>query len=109
MMADLYNLTALKNAETIVDVIIAANNAYPNNAQGPQLLVGGFLVALFVVLLMMMKKANFTDRLLVASWLCFVLSLFLRVAELINFYFVIGFSLMAALTMLYSVTIGNSK
>lgn len=84
----MYNLTNLTNANTPVDIIIFANE----NVKGS--LFGGFIIALWFVFFIIMKKYSFERAFLTSSFLCFLISIFFVNATLINFYFIIVFATM---------------
>lgn len=91
-----YNITPLQNADNFVDLVSFANTV------SNQLLAGGFMVAIFVVMTMgFMIKTSFERSVFASSFVCFILSLFLRQANLINFVFPIGFLVITAFTGLY--------
>lgn len=91
-----YNITGLEASTTFVDLVSFANTSSNN------ILVGGFMVAVFIVMTMgFMIKTTFEKSVLASSFVCFMLSLFLRQANLINFVFVIGFLIIAAFSALY--------
>lgn len=90
-----YNLTLFQEAVTVTGMVEVVNNY----AGG--FLIGMFLIIIFFVLMMMFKRWEFDKSLLVASWLCFMFSLFLKSAGLINFYFVLVFLILSSLTALY--------
>ena len=92
-MPDLYNLTAMKESNGIVDMIVAANNAWPSTAAGqpPQILMGGMLIAIFTVMLFLLRKSDFVDSMLASSFVCFILSLLLRSAMGLEFMYILVF------------------
>ena len=90
-----HNLTALSESETVTDLVTVANDATG------QTLMGLFLIGIFFIILMVMGKNGFEKAMIVASYSCFILSLFLRYAGMINFLFVILFLAIAAFTTLY--------
>ncbi len=90
-----HNLTALAESETVLDLVTVANEATG------QVLMGMLLVGVFFIILMVMGKEGFEKAMIVASYCCFILSLFLRYAGMINFLFVILFLAIAAFTTLY--------
>jgi hypothetical protein len=94
-MTDLYNMTDLQNADTFQKLFVVANDATG------QILVGMFLIVIFILLTLILKRSSFKEGLLASSFVCFILSIFLRFANLISFEFVIGFLLIMALTGLY--------
>ena len=98
-----YNLTLLKEAGTVPDVISVANTYVGGN------LVGLFLIAIFFVMMMIMKKWEFDKTLLVSSFLCFMFSLFLKMAGLVNMIFVLVFGIIMSLTAFYLFTIKKGE
>jgi len=95
-MADLYNMTCIKAAETVVDVVLCANEATTRGEIGYGILVPGFLIAIFFVMLMALKKDDILESLVASSTICLILSMFLRMADLVPMMMVLGF---AALTL----------
>ena len=95
----LYNLSALQNSETITDIVVAANNATG------QVLMGLFLVAIFIVFVLRLKKYDFEDTILASSFIFFILSVFLRQAQLVNFIVVLVFLVILAFSMMYKVMV----
>ena len=91
-----YNLTKLQEANTIPE-FIGVVNSYANDS-----LVGFFLIGIFFTLLMIMKRYEFDNSLMVSSFLCFMFSLFLKYLGWINFKFVLVFLIVMALSMFYS-------
>jgi hypothetical protein len=94
-----YNLTLLQEAETIYKVFVYADNASGN------IMVGLFMIAIFFVFLMALKRYSFTNALLASSFVSFILSLFLTYANLLNFMFPLFFLITASLTALYSMSV----
>lgn len=90
-----HNLTKLAEADTVRKLVGVANTATDNT------LTGMLLIGVFFIILMVLGKSGFDKAILVASYCCFILSLFLRYAGLINFIFVILFLALAAFTTLY--------
>lgn len=96
MMTDLYNITGLMAADTIEDLIVVANNATG------QIFIGGFLIAIFVIIIMIfLGRFSFEKSILASSFVCFLIALFLRQANMIHFIFVIAFPVLSAFTFLY--------
>lgn len=95
-----YNLTNITNVQVPADLVVAAN-IYTES-----LFMGLMLIAIFIVFTMrFMVKNKFGESLLGSSFICFIASLFLRQAGLINFVFVIGFLVVMAFTgMLMYIT-----
>lgn len=94
-----YNITRLVNAESVSDIVIFANESTGD------LLFGLFILALFFIMMMVMRKYEFTNTLLVSSFSCFVLSAILSYGGLLNILFPIGFITIMALTAFYMVMV----
>jgi len=99
LMNATYNLSALAESETVLDVVTVANNATG------QILMGLFLVAVFFIMMMILSKNGFDNALVISSFACFILSLFLRFANMINFLFVIFFLAITAFMLFYMVVV----
>ena len=88
-----YNLSGVQNStnpgQLMAEVNILSGNIF----------FGGFLIILFFIILWRTKDYNFENGLLTASFICFGLSLILRIAGLVNFWFVIGFLTMLAFSL----------
>jgi len=91
----MYNVTQLQNSLTITDFITFANDSSGG------FLVGLFMWALFFIFIFVLKRDNFENALLGASFICFIISLFLTFAKLLNFLFPLAFATIMALTGLY--------
>ena len=95
-MPDLYNLSGLQNATTVVDVIIYANNTVD------QILVGGFMLAFFIIMTTaLLRRYDILESITVASFVCFFVSSFLRLAGLVSFNFPLLFALGFSLPLIY--------
>jgi len=96
----IYNITGFQESKTIVDIAVWGNNIVD------QTLFGSIIIGMFFIFFLSFKiKFDFIESILGSSFLCFILSLFLRQAGLINFMFVIGFLIIVALsTMLLFIT-----
>jgi len=90
-----YNITGFTNAETVADIVVFANESTGN------ILFGLFILALFFIMLMTMRKYEFTDTLLTSSFVCFVLSAILSYGGFLNILFPIGFLAILSFTTLY--------
>lgn len=95
----LYNVTALSESSDLWGVASFANDS----AGG--LLWGGFLLAWFFIMMLSLRGYNFEDNLLVSSWACFIIGLFLSYAGLVNTIFVFGFLLIAGGVAFYKVVL----
>ena len=95
----MYNTTALQGATSILDIF-----KYANDSTG-SILFGSFMIAIFIVMLMILKRWEFDSALLTSSWLCFILSMFLAYSKLINIMFPLMFLALAAFTAFYMFVI----
>lgn len=86
----MYNLTNLMESETMSDIALASNEL--TNGR----LFGFFIVAIFLVLLLALKRYDFEDALITSSFICFILSAFLAVAEIVNFLIPLFFIILLA-------------
>lgn len=95
-LTNLYNITELMQADSIPDLVITANNA------SNQIFMGGYMVAFFIIMmLVLLIKFKFDESVLASSFACFIASLFLRQAQLINFVFPLAFLIMMAMMGFY--------
>ena len=95
----MYNLTALLNDPTVATVFRAANS-YARDS-----LFGFVSLALFFILLMSLKKWEFSSALLTAGWVSFVLSSILAYGGWLNIIFPLGYLAVAGFTTIYIVTV----
>lgn len=93
-----YNLTNLTTATDLSGVIAFANNSTEGY------LVGLMLVAIFFIMLMSLKRWEFTNALLASSWVCTLLGFVLAYGEFVNPLIPLGFLAVAAFTALYIYT-----
>lgn len=90
-----YNMTELQASETVIDLVVFANRA-------TEMVLGNlFMIAIFIILLMVLKRHDFEETLLVSSFICFVISLLFRAAGMIHYTLIIVFMLIMAFTTLY--------
>lgn len=90
----LYNITGLQNAETIVDLVVYANQATAGTDMLTRngILMGGFLITIFAIIFMAYsQRKGVTQALLTSGFICFVLSIFLRLADMVSFLLVLAF------------------
>jgi len=90
-----YNLTELANADSIYKLVVFSNNA------SSTLLISLLVLALFFVLLMALKKYDFSAALLVSSFVSFIISAFFVYAELISLIWALGFLIIAAFSAMF--------
>lgn len=67
------------------------------------ILVTGFLIALFFVILLSLHKYEFKNALLVTSWVVFLISLFGWYAEFVGIYVLITFLSLAGISVFLKV------
>jgi hypothetical protein len=91
----MYDLTALKTASTFGDVLITLNDATEGT------LFGLAVVAIFFIMLFVMKRFEFQNGLLTAATICFIISAILVYGKFINFLYPLAFLIITALTGLY--------
>ena len=90
-----YNMTALQEVDTVYKLFEYANISSEYS------LFGLFMVAIFFVMLMVLKKWDFLDALITSGFVCFVLSSILTYGKLLNMVFPIMFLGITAFTGLY--------
>ena len=95
----MWNLTNLTTDPTVATTFAAANS-YAKDS-----LFGFLCLALFFVLLMALKKWEFSAALITAGWVSFVLSAILAYGGWVNIIYPLGFLAVAGFTMLYVVTV----
>ena len=81
------NITGLLNATTVLDLVSYSNTATDG------VFASGFIMMVFFMLLLSFKNRDFIENLGTSSFACFVLSLFLVVVGVLNFYFLIQFGI----------------
>lgn len=95
----MYNLTNLTGSGTVYDIVVFANNSTS------QVLMGLFMLSIFFIMLMVLKRYEMKNALLVSSYACFLLSAMLGFAHMMNFLFTLGFLLIAGFMTLYVFTV----
>jgi len=90
-----YNITALSNVDSVGTLF-----QYANNSAGG-VLFGIIIMAVFFIMLLVMKRWEFDKALLSSSFACFILAMLLSFAGLLNFMFVLIFLVIMAFTALY--------
>lgn len=93
----MYNMTALGQVGSIYELVVYANNS------ADQILLVLFVMAVFFIMLMVLKKWDFDSALLVSSFVCFVISIMLVYAELIALIWALVFLIIAAFTALFMI------
>ena len=96
-----YNLTLLHNVTGVGQLVGVANDY----ADG--MLVGLFLLSLWFIGLLAFKRYGFVEGLVVASWVCFLISLPLIYAGWLNLFFVFFYLIIASLGSLYMWASGS--
>lgn len=90
-----YDLGLLQNA-TGIGKLVGVANTYSDGY-----LVGGFLLALWFIGILALRKFGFGESVTVCSWICFILSLPLAYAGWLNLYFTLFYLIMGALGLFY--------
>lgn len=85
-----YNMTALGNAGSIYGLIVVANDATST------VMINLFLLALFIVILLALKRYDFLSGLVVSSYICFIIAALLAYAELLALMWVLLYLIIAA-------------
>lgn len=88
----------MQNANSILK-IFEVSNTYTDNT-----FVLMFMFAIIFIMLFALKRFEFSKAIMASSWSCFLLSLMLSYAELLNFKVVLLFLAIAAFSALYSWT-----
>jgi hypothetical protein len=92
----IYNITGFQTAKTVSDMAVWANQT-TNYAFAESFLVATF----FIFLLVLKSKNDFDDSILASSFVCFILSLFLRLANLVSFGTVLIFLAILSITAFF--------
>lgn len=101
------NITALQNTDS-VSGFVCVGNSWTDGV-----LVGGFIIALFFVMVMVLKRWDFDKALLASSWSAFLLSAIAAFIDcgdgstLLSPYYALAFLMIAGLTALYMWTAGE--
>ena len=90
-----YNLTLLQESVTVSDLV-----SYANISTGG-ILSGLFVIIVFFILMITLKRASFVDTLAVSSFITFILSIFMLLGGFISFYFVLAFLLLTGFSTFY--------
>lgn len=91
-----YNMTALQQVDTVGKLFQFADNSTGN------LLFGFIIVAIFFIMLLVMKRWEFDKALLSSSFASFIMSLILSYAGYLSFFpWVLIFLIVMALTGFY--------
>ena len=97
-MADISNLTGITNTYDIAK--------FANEASGG-ILFNGFILIVFFIMLLVLKKYDFDRALLASSWLAFIISVIGWSIGLVNVLTPLFFIFITALTGLYIWFSGN--
>lgn len=90
-----YNLTNLTNAQYATDLIDATNTATDG-------IIGiGFIISVFVIVLMSLNNLTFPERLAISSFVSFFPALIMSFAGWLNYLFPVGLLLIAGLSALF--------
>lgn len=101
------NMTALSEVQGFSQVVCVANNSTDG------ILTGGFLIAFFFIMLLVLKKWDFIKALVVSSWTSFILSLLMVSVTCpdgstwLSVYYALVFLLVSALSAMYMWSTGE--
>jgi len=90
-----YNLTGLYNADTISDIVVYSNNSTSGT------LFGFFIIAIFIVMMFVLKKYDTVKALATSSFSCLLLSSILAYGGYLNIIFPLAFLAMTAFIGMY--------
>lgn len=90
-----YNMTELQGVTTVYELVVYANNA------ADSILMTLFLVAVFFIMLMALKRWEFDNALLGSSFICFIIGIILNYSQLIALVWPLVFLVMSAFTAFY--------
>lgn len=93
-----YNISNFTQAQTVADVVKASNDL----SAGALFNFG--IIAIFIILVLSMKRYRFSNALLASSWVCFMLSSILSYAGFLNITFPITFFVLSGLVTIYIYT-----
>lgn len=86
----MYNLTAFQNATNISGLVMSANQFSGG------ILITGLTIAIFFVILMQ-NKGGIVESIAISAYISFIISGILGFLGVLNFVFIIGYLVMAAL------------
>ena len=94
-----YNLTLLQKSITVSDLVSFANTSTGG------ILSGLFVVIVFFILMITLKRASFVDTLAASSFIIFILSIFMLLGGFISFFYVLAFLLLTGFSIFYMVMV----
>ena len=89
------NITELQTSEGIADIVSFANNGTGG------VFLSFFVFAIFIIIILALKRYGFEQALLVAAWVSFMISLFFYVGSMVNLFIPLTFLIIGALTAFY--------
>lgn len=98
----IYNITGLQSATTITEIFTFANDVTD------QIWFGFLMIAIFLIILIGLKRYPFENALLSASFVSFLLSAILTYAGYLNFIFLLFFLICTALTGFYMYMVSRN-
>ena len=90
-----YNLTKMASGSHMVD-FVSTINQYSGGSMFQLLIVG-----IFAIILLALSRFGFDNAFATASFICFILSAFLALAKLLEFYYPLAFLIFTMLAALY--------
>lgn len=91
----MFNTTTLANADTFYKLVVYANDSTN------QILFALFVMSVFFIMIMALKRWEFDNAILVSSFICFVISIMLNYAQLMPIVWGLVFLCLTAFTALY--------
>jgi len=99
-----YNMSLITDSGGSIGSIIDASNSYTNG-----FLTGAFLIMLFFVFMMIMKRWEFEKAFAASSFMCFMLGVILKSGGWVNLHFVLAFFILTALSLLYLTFVNRQQ
>jgi len=96
-----YNQTALEQSTTIFDLM-----TYSDTATGGVFFII-FLVSIFFIIIMSLRRYGFENALLVSSFFTFILSAVMASVGVVSVYMALIFGILTAGTYFYSTTVSS--
>lgn len=90
-----YNLTTLTNGTTMLDIATYANNSTDG------VLFGFFIMALFIIMILSLKRYDFVHSLFSSSFVCFIIAAIGTYGNLLNIIYPLLFLTITALSAFY--------
>lgn len=96
-----YNLTGIQNANSFIDVVREVDAFTYYDGIGMTVLSNGFLFAFFLVLILLFRNFDFENGLAAASFVTFILALFMSAVNLVSVTYALFFLVLAAMVVAF--------